>query len=431
MQSLLLPARSWLVILALAFGGCQSVNVTAPPSGNPPPVQTNPVTFTVDFHSRADVGTFRATLDPNAGYPTTGGTDITGDFAPPPTPGGQSSATVTVNHPCQFYPAGCIGEHRLRVEADMSPGQAFDSTGHEHVFRLQGTTAPPPPPPPSGPDFRVEITPADQSLAWGGSASYTVTVRSLNGFNQAVALTAADLPDGSTASLSPTSVTPPANGTATSTMTIATSVAVTEVGETEFRVVGTDPGNRNRDDEARLDVLRVAGAFGPNIYPLQSGNSTCGPVTATIAGGPSVQFTSPLGTTNPALAFGPGYDISSDCRVGFVIPPVSGGTPFVNLVNLLFAASTGAPGINNSYDFASVAIESRFSPDGSIVAIVGPGPGGVGGGFSVQLHDVVTHNSSSSAGFDGIITSLNLAGEEVTVTGDQPSGPFSFTLQLP
>ena len=154
-------------------------------------------------------------------------------------------------------------------------------------------------------------------------------------------------------------------------------------------------------------------------------------MTATIAGGPSVQFTSPLGTTNPALAFGPGYDISSDCRAGFVIPPVSGGTPFVNLVNLLFAASSGAPGINSSYDFASVAIEARFSPDGSIVAIVGPGPGGVGGGFSVQLHDVVTHNSSSSAGFDGIITSLNLAGEEVTVTGDQPSGPFSFTLQLP
>lgn len=434
-QSGLPLTRSWLVILALALGGCQSVNVVAPPGGNPPPVQTNPVTFTVEFHSRADVGTFRATLDPNSGYPTTGGTDITGDFAPTPTPGGQSSATVTVNHPCQLYPAGCIGEHRLRVEADMSPGQAFDSTGNEHVFRLQGTTTPPPPPPPPSPDFRVEITPADQSAPWGESRSYTVTVRSLNGFNQAVALSATDLPDGSTTSFSSTSVTPPANGTATSTMTIATEVAVTEVGETEFRVIGADPGNRNRNDEARLTVLRVEGAFGPNIYPLQSGNSSCGPVTATIVGGPSVQFSSPLGMTNPSLAFGPGYDIAANCRTGFVIPPVSGapGNPvwFVNLVNLQFEATTGAPGINNSYDFASVAIEARFSPDASIVAIVGPGPGGVGGGFSVQLHDVVTHDSSGSAGFDGIITSLNLAGEEVTVVGSQASGPFSFTLQVP
>src|SRR5687767_11961022 len=117
------------VILAVALASCRSVNVLAPPTGNPPPVQTNPVTFTVEFHSRADVGTFRATLDPNPGYPTTGGTNITGDFPQPLRSGGQSTAVVTVQHPCSQFPAGCIGEHRLRVEADMSPSQAFDSTG--------------------------------------------------------------------------------------------------------------------------------------------------------------------------------------------------------------------------------------------------------------------------------------------------------------
>ncbi len=261
-------------------------------------------------------------------------------------------------------------------------------------------------------------------------------MRSLNGFNQAVVLSSTNLPDGSNASFSSMSVTPPANGSVTATMTITTTVAVTEVGATRLRVVGTDPRNVTRSDEATLTVRRVGGAFTPNIYPLQSGNSTCGSsVTATIVAGPSVQFSSPLGTTNPSPDFGPGYDISSNCRTGFVISP-PGPDPlnprwFVNLFNLLFEPTTGAPGINNSYNFPSVAIEARFSPDASIVAIIGPGPGGAAGAFSIQLHDVVTHSSSSSVSFDGVVTSLNLAGNEVMVMGNDAGVPFSFPMGLP
>jgi hypothetical protein len=213
--------RFGLLSFSLMLTGCpQSVEVVTPPGGNPPPVQTNPVSFSVRFNARADTGTFRATLDPNPGYPTTGGTDITSAFQPNLTAGSQAIAVITVPHPCSQYPAGCVGEHRLRVEAQMNPSQAFDSTGEERVFRLQGVL-PPSSQRPSGADFRIEVTPADQSAPWGANPTYGVRVRSLGGFNQPVTLSAVDLPDGSSARFSPARLTAPVNGSATATMTIA------------------------------------------------------------------------------------------------------------------------------------------------------------------------------------------------------------------
>jgi hypothetical protein len=55
------------------------VRVTAPPGGAA--AQSNPVTFTVQFDPRANVSTFKATLDPTAYNPTMGGTDITSNFS--------------------------------------------------------------------------------------------------------------------------------------------------------------------------------------------------------------------------------------------------------------------------------------------------------------------------------------------------------------
>ena len=282
------------------------------------------------------------------------------------------------------------------------------------------------------PDFDVQVTSPDQAVAWGAGASYTVAVESLNGFSQPVALSADDLPDGATASFSPASVTPPAGGAATATMTLATTEAVTAPGETRFRAIGTDVANRSRDDEARVTVLRKPGPFGANVYPLQSSDDVCDGVDANIVAGPRVQFVTPLGTTNPAPQFGPGYDFSSrtNCRVGFVIPPV-GAQPFVNLYNLDFPPSTGADGVNSPYNFPATAIEARFSPDDSIVAIIGPGGPATNRAYAINLFDVVRKQSGTAAFFDGAISSLELTGNEVTVSGSDLSGPFSFTLQLP
>ena len=71
-------------------------------------------------------------------------------------------------------------------------------------------------------DFNISITPSSQSIAARGSVNYTVTVKSMNGFELPVNLTVSGLPSGSTFTLSSNPVTPPENGTVASTLTVRT-----------------------------------------------------------------------------------------------------------------------------------------------------------------------------------------------------------------
>ncbi|MEV6963824.1 metallophosphoesterase [Hamadaea sp. NPDC051192] len=77
------------------------------------------------------------------------------------------------------------------------------------------------------PDFAVTANPASLTLTRGASTSTTVSVSSTGGFSAATALSVSGLPTGVTASFSPSSVTPPANGAATATLTLTASSAAT------------------------------------------------------------------------------------------------------------------------------------------------------------------------------------------------------------
>jgi len=94
--------------------------------------------------------------------------------------------------------------------------------GTESQGLFAAMTANPPAPPPT-PDFNMSVAPTVQTVTAGQTATYTVTVGSLDGFTSAVKLACAGQQTNATCTLSPTSVTPPAGGTITSTVTIATS----------------------------------------------------------------------------------------------------------------------------------------------------------------------------------------------------------------
>ena len=66
------------------------------------------------------------------------------------------------------------------------------------------------------PDFSLKISPASQTVAAGGSATYTLSVTGENGFNGAVNFSVSGLPTGMTGSFQPTSVT----GSGSTTLTI-------------------------------------------------------------------------------------------------------------------------------------------------------------------------------------------------------------------
>jgi uncharacterized protein (TIGR03118 family) len=72
-------------------------------------------------------------------------------------------------------------------------------------------------------DFSISASPASMTITAGQSASFAVTVTSMNSFAAAVSLTCSGQPLNSTCSLSPASVTPASGGMATSTLTIQTS----------------------------------------------------------------------------------------------------------------------------------------------------------------------------------------------------------------
>ncbi|HMK30731.1 MAG TPA: protease pro-enzyme activation domain-containing protein [Terriglobales bacterium] len=91
---------------------------------------------------------------------------------------------------------------------------------------------------PATPDFTVGASPASVTVTQGNNGSSTITISSQNGFNGATTLSASGLPSGVTAGFSSNPITPPANGSANSTLTLTASAAAA-VGTTNITVTGT------------------------------------------------------------------------------------------------------------------------------------------------------------------------------------------------
>ncbi|HLJ87233.1 MAG TPA: carbohydrate-binding protein [Candidatus Angelobacter sp.] len=83
------------------------------------------------------------------------------------------------------------------------------------------------------PDFALSSSPASQTVADGGSVSYTISSAAVNGFNSAVALTISGLPNGATATFSPASI----SGTSSSTLTVSAGSA-TPSGTSTLTITG-------------------------------------------------------------------------------------------------------------------------------------------------------------------------------------------------
>jgi hypothetical protein len=90
----------------------------------------------------------------------------------------------------------------------------------------------------AAPTFTVSANPNTLTIVQGTNGTSTITVTSLNGFNSSTTLSASGLPSGVTAGFVPSSVTPPANGTATSTLTLTAS-GTAATGTATVTITGT------------------------------------------------------------------------------------------------------------------------------------------------------------------------------------------------
>ena len=136
------------------------------------------------------------------------------------------------------------------------------------------------------PDFTVAASPSSLSIPQGGSGGSTVTVTSLNGFNSAVGLSCTGLPSGVTCGFSPASLTPTANGSATSALTVSVSAGAA-AGSYPLQVTGTSV-SLSHSTPLSLTVTPAGGGPQAAIYDAALKAPKCAAVGSSCDSGPSL-----------------------------------------------------------------------------------------------------------------------------------------------
>lgn len=169
------------------------------------------------------------------------------------------------------------------------------------------------------PDFSIAAAPSSLTITQGSNGTSTITITSLNGFNSATTLSATGLPSGVTAAFSTNPVTPPANGTASSTLTLTASATAT-TGAATVTVTGVS-GSTTHSTTIALTVNAAAtpnftiGASPSSVTVTQGGNGTS---TITITSQNSFSSATTLTTTGLLSGVTAAYSTNP------VTPPANG-----------------------------------------------------------------------------------------------------------
>jgi len=108
---------------------------------------------------------------------------------------------------------------------------------------------------PPAPDFSISASPDSFTIQQGSSATSVITVTSIGFFNQPIQLSVSSVPSGVTATLNPEEVTPPAGGTATSTLTVSADTTATP-GSYTLTITGTN-GTTTHSVDITLEITQV------------------------------------------------------------------------------------------------------------------------------------------------------------------------------
>ncbi len=88
----------------------------------------------------------------------------------------------------------------------------------------------------ASPDFSLSASPSSTTIVQGNAGNVTVSTTALNGFNNAISLSASGQPSGVTVGFSPNPIAAPGTGSSTMTITVGSSVAA---GTYTITVTGT------------------------------------------------------------------------------------------------------------------------------------------------------------------------------------------------
>jgi subtilase family serine protease len=139
------------------------------------------------------------------------------------------------------------------------------------------------------PNFSIAASPTSVTVTQGASGTSTITVTSTGGFNSATTLSASGLPTGVTAAFSTNPVTPPANGSATSILTLTASSTAT-VGAATVTITGTS-GSTSHSTTITLTVNASSGtpnftlSLSPSSFTVDERGSVSTTLTVTSVNG--------------------------------------------------------------------------------------------------------------------------------------------------
>jgi subtilase family serine protease len=185
------------------------------------------------------------------------------------------------------------------------------------------------------PNFTIGASPASVTVTQGANGTSTITITSTGGFNSATTLSATGLPSGVTAAFSTNPVTPPANGSATSTLTLTASASAT-VGAATVTITGTS-GSTTHSTTIALTVNASGGtknftlSLSPSSFTVDERGSVSTTLTVTSVNG----FNSAVSLSVSGFPSG----VSATASANPVTPPANGSVK----VTITWSASRRAP----------------------------------------------------------------------------------------
>jgi subtilase family serine protease len=201
----------------------------------------------------------------------------------------------------------------------------------------------------ASPNFTIGASPASLTVKQGSNGTSTITITSQNSFSSATTLTATGLPSGVTAAFSTNPVTPPANGTATSVLTLTASSTAT-IGTATVTVTGTS-GSLNHSTTIALTVSSSSGAQ-TAVYNSTLKAPECATVGTSCDSGPSLLLgrdhlsggTEPNqpNTINNSCADGTGGTFHSDESNDRIVVTSTSGGPLTHATTATVTATVWA-----------------------------------------------------------------------------------------
>jgi subtilase family serine protease len=185
------------------------------------------------------------------------------------------------------------------------------------------------------PNFTIAASPASVTVTQGAAGTSTVTITSTGGFNSATTLSATGLPAGVTAAFSTNPVTPAANGSATSTLTLTASASAT-VGAATVTITGTS-GSTTHSTTIALTVNASSGtknftlSLSPSSFTIDERGTVSTTLTVTSVNG----FNSAVDLSVNEFPSG----VSATASANPVTPPANGSVT----VTITWSATRRAP----------------------------------------------------------------------------------------